>query len=258
MKPFDYAVPATLSEASELLSQEGAAALAGGTQLLLTFKWLPPPKLVVNLKRLPGLRGIEPRGDELWIGALTTLADVRRSTVLAERFPVLGLTSRLMAVPAVASVGTVGGNIAWASPQADLVQSLLVLGATVDLSSGRSVPLREFFTGPGQTVLRAGELVTGVRLRGSDTRALYLRHSTRRLADAQICSVAISDGRVVLGSCGPTPVVVDIPDGASVDDAVELAAGAAAPRDDFRASGAYRMKLVRNLTRRGLEQLRAH
>ncbi|HLG73369.1 MAG TPA: FAD binding domain-containing protein [Chloroflexota bacterium] len=258
MKPFDYAVPSTLAEASDLLKQDGAAALAGGTQLLLTFKWLPPPKLLVNLKRLPGLRGIEARGEEVWIGALTTLADVRRSPLLVERFPVLGHTARLMAVPAIASTGTVGGNIAWGSPQADLVQSLLLLGATVDLSSGRSVPLREFFTGPGQTILERGELIAGVRLRGSDTRALYLRHSTRRLADAQICSVALTDRRAVLGSCGPTPVAVDLPEGAPIDEAVEAVARAAAPRDDFRASAAYRMKLVRNLTRRGLEQLHAN
>src|SRR6185437_5944791 len=84
LKAFDYAAPATLEEATALLREDGAAALAGGTQLLLTFKWLPPPRLVVNLKRLPGLRGVKLEGDETWIGALTTLADVRRSPELAE------------------------------------------------------------------------------------------------------------------------------------------------------------------------------
>src|SRR5437773_620643 len=197
--------------------------MAGGTQLLLAFKWLPPPRLVVNLKGLPGLSGVDADGEDILIGALTSLAEVRRSELLAERFPVLRLAARLMAVPAVASMGTVGGNIAWASPQADLVQPLLALDATVEIyepspaAAGegrvRVLPLRDFYTGPGQTALQPGEIVTGVRLKGQDRRALYLRHSTRRLADAQVCSVALTDRRAVLGSCGPTPVVVDLPDG---------------------------------------------
>jgi CO/xanthine dehydrogenase FAD-binding subunit len=257
VKPFEYAAPKTLQEASQLLRRPGSAALAGGTQLLLTFKWLPPPPLVVNLKGLPGLSGIRAEGEDIWIGALTTLTEVRRSELLAQRFPVLCLAARLMAVPAVASVGTVGGNVAWASPQADLVQPLLALDATVELSQSRPMPLRDFYRGPGQTVLQPGEIITGVRLAGQNRRALYLRHSTRRLADAQVCSVALTDRRAVLGSCGPTPIVIDLPDGASVDDMVELVASKASPRDDFRASAAYRLKLVRALTRRGLEHLRA-
>jgi CO/xanthine dehydrogenase FAD-binding subunit len=167
------------------------------------------------------------------------------------------MAARLMALPAVASMGTVGGNIAWASPQADLVQPLLALDAQVELSEGRSVPLRDFYLGPGQTALKPGELITGVRLIGADRRAVYLRHSTRRLADAQVCSVALTDRRAVLGSCGPTPIVVDLPDGLPIDEAVELVVSKATPRDDFRASAAYRLKLVRALTRRGLEYLRA-
>ncbi|MFI5266670.1 MAG: FAD binding domain-containing protein [Chloroflexota bacterium] len=258
MKAFEYAVPTSIGEASELLRQDGAAALAGGSQLLLTFKWLPPPKLLVNIKRLPGLRNISAEGDEVWIGALTTLADIRRSTLLAERFPVLGIASRLMAVPSVATMATVGGNIAWASPQADLVQPLLALDAQVELSGGAAMPLRDFFAGPGKTALQPGELITGVRLRGSGRKAVYLRHSTRRLADAQICSVALTEQRAVLGSCGPTPVVVDLPSGLALAEAVDLVASHASPRDDFRASGAYRMKIVRVLARRGLEYLHAY
>ncbi|MHB8618576.1 MAG: FAD binding domain-containing protein [Chloroflexota bacterium] len=255
MKSFDYAQPETLDEATTLLKQEGSAVLAGGSQLLLAFKWMPAPGIVVNIKRLPGLRGVETRGEDTWLGSLTSLAEVRRSPLVAERFPVLGLTSRLMATPTVAAMGTVGGNVAWASPQADLVQPLLALNATVDLSGGRSMPLVEFLVGPGKTALQPGELVTGVRLRGQDTGAVYLRHSTRRLADAQICSVAAAGRRVVLGSCGPTPVVVDLPDGATIEDAVELVAAQARPRDDFRATAAYRQKLVRVLTRRALGAL---
>lgn len=255
MKAFDYAVPTTIDEAHAMLRQDGAAALAGGTQLLLTFKWLPPPRLVVNIKRLPALRGITAEGDEIRIGALTTLAEVGTSALLAERFPVLGITARLMAVPAVASLATVGGNLAWASPQADLVQPLLALDALVVLTSGRIMPLRDFIIGPGVTVLEPGELVAAVRLRGEQPGAVYLRQSTRRMADAQICSVALTLQRAVLGSCGPTPVIVDLPPDLASDDAVELVCAHAAPRDDFRATAAYRMKIVRALTKRGLEYL---
>lgn len=257
MKSFEYAAPASIEEASELLRLDGAAPLAGGTQLLLTFKWLPPPRLLVNIKRVPGLRDISLDGNEIRIGALTTLADVRRSRLLAERFPVLGVVSRLMAVPSVATMATVGGNIAWASPQADFVQPLLALDAQLDVSGGRSLLLREFFTGQGRTALRPGELITAVRLRSSGAKAVYLRHSTRRLADAQICSVALTERRAVLGSCGPVPVVVELPSGLGVDDMVELICSSASPRDDFRASGAYRMKIVRVLVRRGLDYLHA-
>jgi carbon-monoxide dehydrogenase medium subunit len=120
------------------------------------------------------------------------------------------------------------------------------------------MPLRRFLTGPGQTALQPGELVTGVRLHGGDTRAMYLRHAVRKMADAQICSVALTHSRAVLGSCGPTPVVVDLPAGLTVDRGVDLVVAAASPRDDFRASAAHRLRVVRNLTRLGLESLGAH
>lgn len=232
MKPFEYFEPTSLDEARRLLARPKSFAIAGGTDLLVRLKKGRPADRIVSLRRIASLRG--QRGD--WIGPLTTLDELTH--------PLLRQAALQMASPQVRALATIGGNLCNASPAADLAPPLLCLDATLETTS-RTIPLREFFCGPGRTLLERDEIVTGIRVPAVAGRHAFLKFSPRRAMDLAIVSVAAAAGRVALGAVAPTPILVP----PSPDEAARLCS----PIDDVRASARYRRELVRVLTRRALE-----
>ncbi|MBI4613372.1 MAG: xanthine dehydrogenase family protein subunit M [Planctomycetes bacterium] len=286
MRPFDHAFPTTLAEASRLLAGAGdqARALAGGTDLVPRMRrgdWRP--SLVVNLKRIPGLRGIEHRGGELWIGALSTLAQVARSPLVLSLAPVLARAAARVASLQVRNLATIGGNIANASPAADMAPPLLVLGAEVGVAGPadeRRTPLDGFFAGPGRTKLAAGEILTGFAVPVlSDLRASYVKFERREAMDIAVAGVAAAvrllpgkegsppacgEARIALGAVAPTPMraleAEEILAGQELSPeriarAARAAAGESRPIDDVRGPAWYRRHLVEVLSRRVLAGL---
>ncbi len=280
MKPFTHHSPATLTEALRLLAGHNGTArpLAGGTDLVLRMKaGLEQPQVVVNLKRIPDLRGIAPTADGgVRIGALTTLRDVQRSALLQERYPAVVQAASLLASVQIRSFATVGGNLCNASPAADMPPPLLVYDAQVrlvSLTGERTLPLADFFTGPGQTVLRPGELLREIVLPPPRGPATYLKLTPRAYMDIAVVGVAaclaVRDGvcehvRIALGAVAPTPLravqAEAVLQGQPVTptriaQAAETAAGECSPIDDVRGSAWYRRRMVQVLTRRALETL---
>ena len=158
MKPFEYVAPRTLAEAIETLARYNGQArvLAGGTNLVLNMKeGKESPRAVVNVKRIPELRGLA-FNSHLTLGALTTVEDIHRSPVIVEHFPALAYAASTMASVQVRNLATVGGNLCNAAPSADLAPILIAFDAVARIAGPggeRRVPLEEFFTGPGMTVL---------------------------------------------------------------------------------------------------------
>src|SRR3990170_779339 len=133
MKAFEYFEPATLNEAVALLSEHGpeARVMAGGTDLLVQMKYrLRTPRYLINIKPLSELEHITAETHQIRIGALTKLADVERSPVVRERFPVLAEAIHTIGSRPGRNRGTGGGNLCHASPSADAAPPLLTLGAT--------------------------------------------------------------------------------------------------------------------------------
>ncbi len=169
--PFDYAAPKTLEEAVTLLSQtEGALALAGGQELLteLKLRRMVSP-LLVDLRRVPGLQGIGRRKgeDTLYIGAMTTSNELAEHPEVRANALVLAEAAKNMGDAQVRNRATIGGNLAFGSPKADLPAALLVLEATIYVvgpKGPRAIPADQFFLGPSETVLEVGEIITEVRL----------------------------------------------------------------------------------------------
>ncbi|MBI3176760.1 MAG: FAD binding domain-containing protein, partial [Chloroflexi bacterium] len=166
MNSFDHFNPSSLSEALSILSERNgnAAVIAGGTDLLLRMKHgILKPNAVVNLKRIPELRGLSYDSTSgLRIGSLTTLRELTRSPQILDLYPALAQTAGVMASEQIRSLATVGGNLCNASPSADMAPPLIALDAVaclVSLSGERQIPLSEFFTGPGKSVRGAGELL---------------------------------------------------------------------------------------------------
>jgi len=280
MRPFDHYTPVTLEEALELLARHNGSArpLAGGTDLVLRMKnGLEQPRAVVNLKRLEALRGIalDEEGG-LRIGALTPLREVQRSEVLHRRYPAVAHAARVLASEQIRSVATIGGNLCNASPAADMPPPLLVHDAEVRLVSlhgERTLPLAEFFTGPGQTVLRPGELLREVVLPPPRGEAVYLKLTPRAAMDIAVVGVAVClavrDGvcehiRIALGAVAPIPLRARRAEAVlqgqaltaeRIAQAAEAAADECSPIDDVRASAWYRRRMVQVLTRRALTRL---
>jgi len=280
MRPFEHFTPHTLDEALALLSRAngGGQMIAGGTDLMLKMKaGIARPEMILNIKRLPELKGIA--YDELQglrLGALTTLRELTRSPLIREYYPSLAHAAGVMASEQIRSFATLGGNLCNGSPSADLAPPVMVLGGTavlVSASGERLVSMDDFFLGPGQTVLAAGELLKEIHIPPPVGTAIYLKHAPRAYMDIAIVGVGIRlhleggrcrQARIVLAAVAPVPLRVRDAElaleGHSLSDdrfgrAAAAAAGACTPIDDIRGSAWYRRRMVEVLTRRGLSTL---
>lgn len=271
---YELVVPRTLDEALALLRDEPGVwrPFAGGTDLMVLLEaGRLEQRKFFSIAHLKELRGVGESGESVTIGALTTYTDVRRSEVVAREFPMLVEAARETGGVAIQNRGTVGGNIANASPAADTPPALLAYGAEVELVSAggtRSVDYSEFHTGYRQTVMRADELIARVRLRRprAGARHFYRKVGTRRAqAISKVCFAAlaeagdggvINEARIALGSVAPTVVRCReteaslrgrVADGESLKEAVSALARDVAPIDDVRSTARYRVRVAQNL-----------
>jgi carbon-monoxide dehydrogenase small subunit/xanthine dehydrogenase small subunit len=270
--------PRSLEEALEVLTQRAGEAvpLAGGTDLLVRAKdGRLDPAAFFDLTAVPELKGIHERDRDIWIGAGATHAEMAASGLLARWVPALPQACAIIGGPQVRNRGTLGGNLANASPAADTVPPLLVADAVVELvsvSARREVPLAELCTGPGATVLAPDELILGVRVpKRPGVRAAFLRLGQRRAQAISKVSLAAAmtfrDGRpetvrIALGAVAPTAFR------ARAAEAALLAGGPAAlaeakavvrtevePIDDLRSSATYRREMAGVLLERAVRRL---
>jgi len=198
MKKFDYLKPKTLDEVSALLNQYGrkAALIAGGTDVLVMIKQKTlSPDVLISLQGIPGLNQIQYDG-ALKIGPLVTHRDIEKSESVRNEFSALADAVDVLGSIQIRNVATIGGNICTAAPSADTAAPLLVLGAQIKLKSAqseRTVPLDQFFTGPGETVLQEGEILTEISIPKPlpNTGSAYWKHQRRLALDLPILGVAV-------------------------------------------------------------------
>jgi CO/xanthine dehydrogenase FAD-binding subunit len=279
--------PETADTLEAILASAGGRArmIAGGTDLTpLIKRGEVRPEILVDLGRVEGLSRIDigPGGGWAEIGALTTHARVARDHTVHGRATVLADACGAVGSPQIRARGTIGGNIANASPAADGTVALVALDATVHVRpvGGRGekggIPLAGFFEGPGKTVLGPEEFISSISfgLPEMGARSAYLKVGQRNALAIAIVSAAVvfepSTGRVriALGSVAPTPVRATAAEElfaaewprakareALLDEVAATAIEATACIDDVRASAWYRADLVRTLTRRTLGML---
>jgi CO/xanthine dehydrogenase FAD-binding subunit len=227
----------------------------------LTGELAPPPASVVDLWAVDALRGIAIDGDALSLGALTTYTDIRRSVLCREHVPALVDASATIGAAQIQNRGTLGGNIANASPAGDTLPVLLAADATFVLGSERGereVRAEEFWTGYRRTALAHDELVVRIRIPLVAGREMRFRKiGTRRAQAISKVVMAVAwqgDGtwrgvRVALGSVAATPIRAAATESAledraptpeAADRAAETLAGELAPIDDVRSTAEYR------------------
>jgi carbon-monoxide dehydrogenase medium subunit len=162
MYPFELVRPQSLADASAALTRSGGKALAGGQSLVGAMKLrLAQPGTLVDISRLPELKGIRKDGGAITIGASTTHADVAESDVVRNTIPALAVLARGIGDRQVRNMGTIGGSIAHADPAACYPAALVGLGATIQTNK-RAIPADDFFTGLFETALQQGEIIVSV------------------------------------------------------------------------------------------------
>jgi len=277
LRPFALYRPTTVAEASELLAREGANAslYAGGTEVLLILKeGLLRVGSLIDVKRVPGLDAIRADNGHLSIGATATHRAVEGDATVRARCPLVAGVARHVANIRVRSVGTVGGNLAFADPHSDLATVFLAFDAELRLASQRgerTLPLADFVRGPYETARDEDEILTAVRLTPwpQDTAGAYAKfgvHERPTLGVAVTLTragAAVSAARVAVGCVGPRPLRVAAAEerlrGWSLDDVArhadevgELAARAVDPTTDLHGSAEYKRAMTRVFVRRTL------
>lgn len=274
-------LPTSLDHALDAMDAAPVLVLAGGTDLMVEINdGRRTPVAVIAVGRLPELRGWRLDGDDLVIGAATTYTDLLAADFL-HHAPALAAAARTVGSPQIRNTGTIGGNLATASPAGDTLPVLVALDARVEIASRttrRTVPIAELFTGPKQTTLQSNELIVAVRTprwRGPQD---YLKVGVRNAMVIAVASLAFAvdlDRRRVgvgLGSVGPTPlaatgaatwlaeqlewrddriVLVNL---AGIEQFGELVAAAAQPIDDHRSTAQYRRHAIDVLAQRALRR----
>ena len=254
--------PKSLRDALNMLRDSGPLVpMAGCTDLYvaLNFGTLKDTRFL-NLWPLGALKKIELRGNTLSIGALVTHTDLIRSPLVRKRLPMLAAAAREVGGVQIQNRGTIGGNIANASPAGDTLPVLAAADAVVVVRSAtdeRRVRFAEFYTGYRTSVLAANELIVGVEIPGIRGRQWFRKVGTRAAQAISKVVMAAVDARgepprIAVGSVAPT--VVRLPSteaalasGASIEDAQRVLLDEIAPIDDVRSTAEYRRRVAANL-----------
>jgi carbon-monoxide dehydrogenase medium subunit len=275
---FELLQPRSLREALQMKQDAGERArlLAGGTDLLVLLKERKvKTEAVISLGRVRELNFIQANQEGITLGALATHSAVAGSEIVKEKFPDVAEACAQIGAAQIQNLGTVGGNLCNASPAADTAAPLLVSDAMLTLASARGtrrVSIHDFFLGPRLTVLQADEILTDIFLPYTAGRrgATYLKLGRRHAMEIAIVGLGVavylngsdrvvSECRIAMGSVAPTVIRAraaeeilrarEISDDL-VDEIAAVAADAARPISDVRASAEYRLDMIRVLCRR--------
>jgi xanthine dehydrogenase small subunit len=261
----DLLEPRSLGDALKMLRDEGPLRpMAGCTDLYvaLNFGTLRPTRFL-NLWPLDALRGIDARGQTLRIGALTTYAELISSDVIRRRLPMLAAAAREIGGMQIQNRGTLGGNVANASPAGDTLPVLLAADAVVVLRSAadtRRVPMTSFYTGYRQTAARPDELIASFEIPSVRGRQWFRKVGTRAAqAIAKIVVAGVWDmpgsdvrPRLAMGSVAPVPLRLSqteraLGNGATLAEAQAILQREITPIDDVRSTEGYRRQVAANL-----------
>ncbi|MGE3819603.1 MAG: xanthine dehydrogenase family protein subunit M [Isosphaeraceae bacterium] len=281
MKSFDYAAPATLAEATELLASASGTArvLAGGTDLIVQLReHLRDADLVVDVKKVPELMAMtySPEGG-LRLGASVPCHRIYDDPEVALAYPALADAARIVGGWQIQTRASVGGNLCNASPAGDTIPPLIAHGARCVVAGPggtREIPAEDFCVAPGRNALNKGELLVTILLPAPATRSgsAYERFIPRNEMDIAVAGAAswvrldpsgetIVEARIALAAVAPRPVLAteasDWLAGQPIGEktyahAGELARRVATPIRDMRGTVPFRTHLAGVLTQRTL------
>ncbi len=282
MKSDGFRKPATLEALFALLEEPGinATILAGGTDVMVAGRsGKYAGSVLVDITGLSQLKGIREEGDEIVIGALTSLTDVEKSPLIREKAGALALGARSAGSPQIRNRGTIGGNICNASPAADTLPALIALDANVTLAKAgaeRTLPLAAFIEGAYRTQLAPGEVAVEVRFKApaAGTASRFFKVGRRNAlaisrltvagfmaagTDGKVCHIALAPGamfnRPARLAGAEAALLGKAPTAENIDAAVAEVSKAIAASIGNRWSTPYKHPVCVNLCRRALTQM---
>jgi CO/xanthine dehydrogenase FAD-binding subunit len=277
MEAFDFLVPANLQHLTTLLQTPGRKLIAGGTDLIPSLRQNQnAPSQIIDISRLREMRYIREQNRIVHIGALTSFRDIQNSRILNETAPALVQAAGQIGSPMIRTRGTLGGNLANASPAADSLPALLIMDASVTLSSQngqRTQKLQEFLLSPGKTDLHSDEILTDIFFEKPpiNCAASFMKIGPRRGMTIAIVNAAAllgldSDGcinqvRLSIGAAAPTAIrclhteqalIGKQPSEQLWESVSSLIIEEISPIDDIRGTAQYRRRAAFVLAKRAL------
>ena len=274
-----YYRPASEPELLDLLGtlgQSNYTLLAGGTDLMPHYEQDQPlPEHMVDLKKITGFSGIVDHHSEITVGSLTTIEELRNSTLVKHNYRALWQSTDQFAATQIRNRATIGGNICNASPAGDTLPPLYAYQAQVRIigpTGERQVPIADFISGPGETELGSEEILSSIIIPKSRGSALFYKLGLRQAMAISVVNfavVAVVDrGKKVFnkltiaaGSVAPTVVYLTELAAALLNQPQEISKhgtlidNAIAPIDDICATAAYRRKALKNVLAFTLKEL---
>lgn len=275
--------PSSISETLSILAQDQEAGIiAGGTDVMIKMRHKSPENVVlVSIQNIKELKGVELLEDgAVTIGPMTTFTELAEEPIIADKLPMLKTAALAMGGPQIQNMATIGGNVCNGATSADSASSLFALEAYLTLEKDgdiRTVPIDEFYTGPGKTVRERDELLTRIIIPPRKERywgCKYIKFATRKAMDIAILGAAatctlgedrktIEKVTIAMGVAAPTPVrcpeaekllTGKIPTMELLEEAGEKALLSCNPRSSWRASKEYRECLIKELSARAVRE----
>lgn len=277
----EYFSTKSVGETISLLLEcgEKSKIIAGGTDLLAQMKKKELlPEFLISIGGISDLDYIQyDEKNGLSVGALATISSLESSSLIRSKFSILAQAAGTLGTPVIRDRATIGGNLCNAAPSADTAPALMVLGARVNIAGvegERIISIEDFFTGPGQTIVKHGEVLTEIQVPNllPKSGGAYIKQTRTRGADLAIVGVAalvvmegdiINDTKIALGAVAPTPIrakeAEEILKGKKLGDELleecsQVASAETRPIDDTRSSADYRRKLAAVLVKRAVRQ----
>lgn len=281
MSQFKYISPKTKEEALEILQEKksDACIVAGCSNVLPNIRDKKiKAKVLVDITNIEQLKGIYQKEDKIFLGPLTTINELIYSDITSKEYKVLTQAAEEFADPLVRNTATIGGNLVTASPAADMAIPLLTLDALIKIESTiekREVKLKDFFVGPGETILQDDEMIVGIEFEQNNINknGYFIKMGQRKAMAISIATVAvnlevrqnkINQIRIAAGSVAPTPVRLtgtesflkdkEIND-KLVEEAIDRVREEVKPISDIRASEEYRRYISGILFKRAFNKL---
>ena len=282
MGELEYLIPKDFEEIFSAIEKTKGLAkfIAGGTNIIPYMRAeTMSPELLIDLNGLEDLKYIREENGTITIGALTTISDIVASEVIRNKSQILHSAANNLGSPLIRNRATIGGNLADASPAADMAPPLLALEASIHTKrgevEGREIPLDKFFVGPNKTVLAEDELITQIRFpKPKDSaKGIFIKLGLRNSLTISVVSIAViidMDGqvcqkaRVALGAVAPTIIrafhVESMLEGGKINENIiqecaDIVKEEISPISDIRASAEYRRLASSVILKRAIRQV---
>jgi len=244
-------------------SEQDLTLFAGGTDLMQRYeRGQKLPEAIIDLKKLPNFIGIKKIGDNIEIGAGTTIEEVKNNDLIKKYFNALWQSTTEFGSVQIRNRATIGGNICNASPAGDILPALYTFNTKLllhNINGEETIPIDEFILEPGKTAIKNGEILISVILPLSSSNSIFYKLGLREAMAISVINFAIvydeNNLTIALGAVAPTIIKLTGLDKYSIDQILKKVNSAISPIDDIRASANYRRKALQNMLRFELSKI---